>query len=147
MAPLAQIFLSYDGEDGFEAALLQHRLELLLADLDVVVWTFERDQARDERAVGKSLADHIKGSDAAIFLLSQFTLQDGATQWMELAYADAFGIPTFVLLHHLSFEEIQRSERGVPPLLTAGHCTPAREWRALEPALRERCLESRSDER
>lgn len=132
-----QIFLSYAGEDAFEAILLQDAVESLLQDLHERVWTYGRDQARDERSISTSLRDRIKNSCAAIVLLSRFTLEAGATQWMEIAYADAFGIPTFILLHHLTFEELKRADRGVPPLILEGQCTPAAEWRSLENDLRK----------
>lgn len=133
-----QIFLSYAGEDGFEAALLQEAIETLLGDLNVLVWTYERDQARDERHVGSSLRERVRGSMAAIILVSQFTLASGATQWMELAYADAFAVPTFILLHHITYDVLKASETGVPPLVLEGQCNPATSWRRLEADLR-RC--------
>jgi hypothetical protein len=64
-------------------------------------------------------------------LVSQFTLESGATQWMELAYADAFDVPTFVLMHHITFADL-KSKSGVPPLVLEGQCTPAIDWRSLE---------------
>lgn len=131
-----QIFLSHASEDVFEATLLQSAIEKLLDDLKVAVWTYGRDQAPDERSIGASLRDRIKQCSAAIILISQFTLESGATQWMELAYADAFGIPTFILLHHLTFEDLKRADRGIPPLVLEGQCTPASEWKLLENGLR-----------
>ncbi|MBV9158531.1 MAG: toll/interleukin-1 receptor domain-containing protein [Acidobacteriaceae bacterium] len=136
-----QIFLSYAGEDAFEATLLQGAIESLLKDLHVSVWTYGRDQARDERSISNSLRDRIKRSSAAIILLSQFTLESGGTQWIELAYADAFGVPIFILLHHLTFDELRRADRGVPSLVLEGQCTPAADWKSLENGLR-RCLKS-----
>ena len=47
---------------------------------------------------------------------------------MELAYADAFGIPTFILLHHLDFEDLKRGLGGVPPLLLSSQCNSASDW-------------------
>src|SRR5438874_452322 len=101
-----QVFLSYSGDDAFEAGLLQYAIEQMLAHLSVTVWTFQRDQARDERNIGKSLKDRVRESHATIFLVSPSTLDAGAAQWMELAYADAFDVPTFVLLHRLTFADL-----------------------------------------
>ena len=102
----------------------------------VMVWTFERDQRGDERNVSESLKNVVRESMAVVFLLSPYTIESGAAQWMELAYADAFGIPTFVLLHHLTYEELVRIERGVPPLVRQSQCTPAIEFRKMEADLR-----------
>ena len=55
---------------------------------------------------------------------------------MELAYADAFDIEIFVLLHHLNFAELERFETGVPPLLLASRCNPAMRWRDIVEDLR-----------
>ena len=134
-----QIFLSHASENGFEADLLQTVIETLLHDLDVKVWAYQRDQAGDERKVGESLKERIRESAAAILLISPETLRSGTTQWMELAYADAFDVPTFILLHRMTFESLRRRKSGVPPLLLAGHCTPAVEWRKLEQELRTCC--------
>jgi len=134
-----EIFLSYAGEDGFEAALLQLCLERVLEDLNVRVWTYERDQSGTERSVASGLRDRMRDSVAAIILISPHTLDGGATQWMELAYADAFGRPTFLLLHHLTYDQLKKSERGVPPLVLQGQCVPARDWRTLEGELRSAC--------
>lgn len=82
--------------------MLQAAIESMLADLDVVVWTYGRDQARDVRSIGASLKERLRESSAVVVLVSQFTLASGASQWVELAYADAFGLPTFILLHHHS---------------------------------------------
>ena len=140
MATSSQIFLSYAGENGFEASLLQWTLERLLADLEVTVWTFKRDQSRSEREVAESLRERIRESTAAIVLVSPSTLETGATQWMELAYADAFDVKTFVLLHQLTYEDLRKSDRDLPPLLMQGQCSPAIEWRGLEAELREACV-------
>lgn len=135
-----QIFLSYADEDDFEASLLQSYLENYPADLHVRVWSYNRDQAKDERSIGGSIRERVRESIAVIMLVSRFTLESGATQWMELAYADAFEIPSFVLLHHITFEDL-KGKSGVPPLILEGQCTPAIEWRSLEGDLR-RCCES-----
>jgi hypothetical protein len=139
MTSRAVVFLSYAGEDAFEATLLQSYLENELVGLDVSVWTYERDQGSSERDVARSLREHVRESSAAIVLLSAFTLASGATQWMELAYADAFQIPTFILLHHLTYDDLKRSERDVPPLVLQGQCTQARDWRSLDQELRQAC--------
>lgn len=131
-----RIFLSYSAEDQFEAALLQEWLETRFG-ADVTVWTFQRDQRRDESNVSRSLKDTVRGSAALIFLLSPFTMEAGAAQWMELAYADAFDLPTFILLHHVTYDELMQNERGVPPLIRQAQCTPAAEWRSVEPDLRK----------
>jgi hypothetical protein len=135
MTPL-QIFLFYSGSDGFEAALLQEWLEARFDSSDVQVWTYERDQRRDEVNVSRSLKETVQESAAVVFLLSPSTIEAGAAQWMELAYADAFGVPTFILLHRLTYAELMRTERGVPPLIRQSQCTPAIEWRWMETDLR-----------
>ena len=137
MTSSLRIFLSYSGRDGFEAALLQEWLENRFASTGVAVWTFDRDQRRDESNISRSLKDTIRESAAVVFLLSPFTIEAGAAQWMELAYADAFGIPTFILLHHLSYDDLLRTERGVPPLIRQSQCTPAIQWRNMEGDLRK----------
>ena len=65
---------------------------------------------------------------------------------MELAYADAFGIPAFILLHHLTFDELKRAEPGVPPLVLEGQCTLAVDWRSLEDGLRSCCVKDTPDQ-
>ncbi len=132
------LFLSYSGADAFEAALLQFAIEQLLGDLCVKVWTYQRDQSKDERSIAKSLREKVRASKATIFLVSPSTLASGATQWMELAYADAFSVPTFVLLHHLDFSELKAREHEVPPLLLEGQCNAASEWKSVLSAVRNR---------
>src|SRR6266481_5402532 len=107
-----QIFVSYSGRDAFEANLLQYALETMLVDEEVVVWTFQRDQVRSQKEIARSLRDCVRESAAVVFLVSPDTLDSGATQWMELAYADAFEVETFILLHHLDFRDLQRREKG-----------------------------------
>ena len=131
-----RIFLSYSGGDAFEAALLQDWLETRFGS-DVQVWTFERDQKSNEADVSRSLKETIRDSSAVVFLLSPFTIEAGAAQWMELAYADAFSRPTFILLHHMSYAELMRVERGVPPLIRQSQCTPAVQWRSIVHDLRD----------
>jgi hypothetical protein len=144
--PISQtplVFLSYSSEDSFEANLLQTCIEIQLADCRVTVWTFERDQAKDEGAIADSLREKIRNASAMIIVVSQFTLRGGASQWMELAYADAFGVPIFVLLHHLSFKDLKRARRGVPPILLQRECTPAVSWLQMTPALRSCCVQAK----
>jgi len=127
----AQIFISYSGHDSFEASLLQYAIETMLSSENVSAWTYERDQARSESDVAAALKDSIRKSAATVFLVSPATIDGGAAQWMELAYADAFGIPTFVLLHHLNFKDLKARERGVPPLILASQCNSAQQWRTI----------------
>jgi hypothetical protein len=120
--------------------LLKEAIELLFEGARVRVWAFGRDQPGDQRSVGTSLRDRVRESLAFIILISRFTLESGATQWMELAYADAFEIPAFILLHHLTFDELKRAGRGAPPLVLEGQCTLAADWRSLENGLRACCV-------
>jgi TIR domain len=108
-----QVFISYSGHDAFEASLLQYALETLLTPEGVVAWAFQRDQARNEKEIAHGLKQRVRESTATIFLVSPTTLDSGATQWMELAYSDAFDVATFVLLHHLDYQELKRKE-GYP---------------------------------
>lgn len=126
-----QVFISYAGRDAFEASLLQYALESMLSELGVQAWTFQRDQALAEKQIARSLKNQVRKSIALIFLVSPETLDSGATQWMELAYADAFGVTTFVLLHHLNFGDLGKSAKGVPPLLLSSQCNAASEWRVV----------------
>ncbi len=126
-----QVFISYSGHDTFEANLLQFAFENLLADEGVTAWTFQRDQRHSEKEVATSLKERVKQSIATVFLVSPTTLKSGATQWMELAYSDAFDVETFVLLHHLDYQELKSKERGVPPLLLSSQCSSAIEWRKI----------------
>jgi len=131
-----QIFISYAGHEAFEASLLQYAVETLLADLGVVAWTFQRDQARSQKEIAASLRTQVRSSVATIFLVSPATIDGGSTQWMELAYADAFGIPTFVILHHLAYADLLRNNEGVPPLLLSSQCNAASDWRHIVADLR-----------
>jgi hypothetical protein len=133
-----EIFLSYSGKDSFEASLLQFAIEALLTDLGVKVWTYQRDQKKSERQVGKSLKLHVQKSSAVLFLASPSTFNSGAAQWMELAYADAFDVPIFVLLHQMTFKNLKAMDDGVPPLLLEGQCNPSSEWLAVVDAIRRR---------
>ena len=126
-----QVFISYAGHDAFEASLLQHAFESLLKAYRVTAWTYQRDQALSERNVAAALKRKVKQSFATVFLVSPTTLNGGAAQWIELGYADAFDIKTFVLLHHIDYQSLKSAERGVPPLLLASHCTTATEWKRI----------------
>lgn len=130
------VFISYAGQDEFEAELLKFALETLLEGVGVGAWIFRQDQNRAERDVAESLKERVKSSCALVFLVSPATVERGATQWMELAYADAFDVPTFVLLHRLSYEELRTSNRGVPPLLLARQCNAAADWRTVVDGIR-----------
>jgi hypothetical protein len=131
------IFLSHAGANSFEASLIQFAVEHLLHDFNVILWSYVRDQGSDERTIASSLKTKIGESWAVIFLVSPHTLVSGSTQWMELAYADAFEIPTFVLLHQMTFNDLRKSEYNVPPLLLAGQCTPAVDWRIIVDDIRQ----------
>lgn len=128
------IFLSYSSEHAFEADLLQFAFETLLQDIDAKVWTYQRDQARDEKAIARSLKERVKQSKVVVFLVTPTTLNKGATQWMELAYADAFDIPTFVLMHQIKYDELK--SRNAPPLLLSGQCNDSDQWRRLAEDIR-----------
>lgn len=131
-----QIFISYSGRDEFEASLLQYALEEMLGG-EVFAWTFQRDQARSEKEIARSLKDRVRESAAVIFLVSSETLESGASQWMELAYADAFDVPTFVLLHHLKFNDLRQKATGVPPLLLSSQCNSAIDWKSVVEDIRK----------
>ena len=111
----------------------------MMQDLNVEVWSYRRDQSGAERRISEALKERVRTSVATIMLLSPETLRSGATQWMELAYADAFNIPTFILLHRMTFESLRQTQSGVPPLVLASHCTPATEWQRLVPQWRTCC--------
>lgn len=132
-----QVFLSHADEDAFEAGLLQIQLETSLSDLGVRVWSYKRDQQGDERNIGSSIRERVCESAAVVMLVSQYTIESGAAQWMELAYADAFNIPTFILMHHITFDDLKRSS-GVPPLILQGQATAAVNWRSVETELRDK---------
>jgi hypothetical protein len=114
-------------------------METLLSDLGAQVWTYQRDQAKDQRSIAKSLKDQVRDSVATVFLVSPTTVKSGAAQWMELAYSDAFAVPTFVLLHRITFAKLKARERGVPPLLLEGQCSASADWKHLVNDLRK-CL-------
>jgi hypothetical protein len=109
-----QIFISYAGHDAFEAALLQFAIETLLAPEGIMAWTFQRDQSRSEKAIAAALKKSVYESIATILIVSPSTIDGGAAQWIELAYSDAFNVKTFVLLHHLDFNDLKNRERGAP---------------------------------
>lgn len=132
-----QVFISYSGRDEFEASLLQYALEKMLEDEGIVAWTFQRDQARSEKEIAQSLNHRVRESSASIFLVSPATLESGASQWMELAYADAFDVTTFVLLHRLKFLDLKQKATGVPPLLLSSQCNSAIEWKSVVEDIRK----------
>src|SRR4051812_28385058 len=135
----ARIFLSHAGEDAFEASLLRFAVEPILAPLGATVWTYRRDQPRDEHNVAGSLKARVRQSDAVVFLLSPSTLETSGTQWMELADADAFDKPVFILLHRLGFADLTARSQGVPPLVLASQCNDAAlDWRAVIDAVGKR---------
>ena len=140
-----QVFISHAGQDEFEADLLKFALETLLADVGVGAWIFRQDQNSSERNIAKSLKERVKASCAMIFLVSPTTLERGATQWMELAYADAFDVPTFVLLHRLQYDDLTSSDSGVPPLLLSGQCNAATDWRTVTEDIRTSITKGETD--
>jgi hypothetical protein len=71
-----------------------------------------------------------------VFLASLSTIKGGAAQWMELAYADAADVPTYVLLHRITYAKLKMKERGVPPFLTEGQCSPSTDWKRIIDSLR-----------
>lgn len=135
---MSQVFISYSGENKFEAQLLKFALEKILEDLGTSAWIFQYDQDTAERNIAGSLKERLRSSSAMIFLVSPYTLEGGATQWMELAYADAFDVPFFVLLHHLRYRDLASQDSGVPPLLLAGECNAATEWCRVMKSIRDR---------
>lgn len=126
-----QVFISYAGHDAFEAALLQFAIETLLASENITAWTFQRDQSRSEKEIATALKQSVRDSIATVFVVSPSTIEGGAAQWMELAYSDAFDVKTFVLLHHLDYNNLKNRERGVPPLLLASQCNSAMDWKTV----------------
>lgn len=131
------IFLSYASEDTFEAELLQFAFETLFTDLNVKVWTYERDQSKSEMAIASSLKQRVRSSSAMCFLVSDATVGGGATQWMELAYADAFEVPSFVLLHRLTYDKLKAPGANAPPLLLDAQCNLATAWRDVAAEIRQ----------
>jgi hypothetical protein len=131
-----QVFISYSGRDVFEAGLLQYAIESKLSKEGVTAWTFQRDQALSEKEIARSLKDKVNDSFVTIFLVSPDTLESGTTQWMELAYSDAFDVVTFVLLHHLKFDDLKQ-KAGIPPLLLSSQCNLASEWKSVIESIRK----------
>ncbi len=130
-----KIFLSYSGEDAFEAELLKLAFETRMNKLGVKVWIFQKDQKKSESDIAKALKDCINKSRAMIFLLSPYTLKNGSTQWMEFGGAYMLEIPIFVLLHHLTYQQV--ISKNVPPALKKGLCNKAIEWKSIESGLNE----------
>lgn len=133
------VFLSYAGADAFEADLLALALESSLSDLGVRVWNYRFDQPADQAGIARALRERVQASSAMVLLVSPSTLKEGAAQWIEFGNADAFEVPVFVLLHRLTFAQLRRRDKGVPPLLIEHQCTPASEWRRIVGELRIRC--------
>ena len=133
-----QIFLSYSSDDSCEASLLAYAIEALLESAHVKVWTYQRDQLGSTRSVATSLKEQVRRSKAMVFLASPSTLKLGAAQWMELAYADAFEVPTYVLLHRITYAKLKMKEPGAPPFITEGHCTASVDWKRVVNELRSR---------
>lgn len=132
-----QVFISYSGHDAFEASLLQFALETMLEPEQVTAWTFQRDQQRSEKEIASALKRSVRDSIATVFIVSPSTIDGGAAQWMELAYSDAFEVKTFVLLHHLDYDQLKSKERGVPPLLLASQCNVALQWKTIVEDIRK----------
>ena len=53
-------------------------------------------------------------------------LGDRDSRWKELAYAEAFEVPIFILLHHVNFEQLKTRHGGGP---SAGLVQPVYAWR------------------
>ena len=85
-----------------------------------------------------SLKERVRASVATVFLVSPSTVRSGAAQWMELAYSDAYEVPTFVILHRLTFADLRSRHKGIPPLLLEGQCNMSTEWKRVIDALRTR---------
>jgi hypothetical protein len=135
-----QIFLSHTGEDAFEADLLQLTLERWLADLNVKVWSYLRDQSTAERRVSGEILSQVRRSDAMLYLVSPATLDGGANQTIELGYAEALEKRIEVMLHRLSYDDLKAAGRKVPISVLEGSCTPATDWRKVAQSLREHLL-------
>lgn len=117
-------------------------IESELRDLAVQVWAYRRDQPKDGRDIAHTSKEQVQRSVALAILLTPDSLAAGANQWMELAYADAFDVPSFYLLHGVTLDDLKAAGRGVPPLLFAADCIPAIEWRRILPDLRRCCQQA-----
>jgi len=126
-----QIFISYASQDAFEADLLQYAVESVLKEENVSAWTFHRDQNLSEKEIAESLKRQIQQSAALIILISPYTIEHGSTQWMELAYADSFNVKIYIMLHHLTYQELKERKSGVPPFVFASQCNQAVDWRKI----------------
>lgn len=73
-----------------------------------------------------------------VLLLSPATLAAPGDQWTELAYADAFDVDRFILLHRVTRADVLQQERGIPALILSANCVLARDWRGILPELRTR---------
>lgn len=131
----AKIFLSFASPDRFEALLLKIVLRrVYLRAHRPSIWIYTHDQAPTTPNVPVSLKREVKSSDAFILLLSRSTLNRGSNQWMELAYADAYKKPTFVLLHRINYDVVKK-HRNTPVFLQPKHCTHSRDWKSMVPKL------------
>jgi hypothetical protein len=71
--------------------------------------------------------------------LSPSTLDTSKVQWMELAYADAFDKPVFILLHRIGYAALAARTQDVPPLVLASQCNDATlDWRGVIDAVGDR---------
>ena len=77
-----------------------------------------------------------------LFLVSQATLDRGANQWTELAYADAFDVPIFILLHHMTLAGLRAQAERASQLLLESQCNPSIEWRRVVADIRARLAAS-----
>lgn len=141
-----QIFISYSSHNEFEATLLQFAIEKLLEDKKVSVWTFQKDQKCSEKEVANSIKQKVKESIATVFLVSPYTLKSGATQWMELAYSHAFNVETYILLHNLSYKDLQTKGRSIPPLVTSSQCNLATKWELIINKMGTLCEKERKND-
>ena len=131
-----EIFLSPIQEKIGSRQAAQFAIEIL-KDLEVCVWTYERDQEKSQTANRKeSQGARAWITAAVIFLASPSTLAPVA-QWMELAYADAFDVPIFVLLHQMTFKTLKAMEEGVA-FAPRGAVSLAAEWQTVVAAIRDR---------
>lgn len=97
----------------------------MLADLDIKVWSYLRDQSTGERRVSGRILEQVRQSSAMIYLVSPATLEGGANQTIELGYAEAFDKRIEVILHRLDYDDLTAAGSKVPLSVLAGSCTPA----------------------
>ncbi len=80
-------------------------------------------EPRTKRALAQVCASGFEAARPLSFCCRLSRWNRERLKLMELAYADAFGIPTFVLLHHLTVDQLRRAEKVVPPLVLERNCT------------------------